>query len=122
MTTFSRLWLQVLMLAALVCGILILITPSAVAEQPALEVNIPTICVSEQLLQSEIIKNYPDEKPVIMGMSTRILAETNKSVHHPLVILLDQKTGTFTILEKIEELYCMLSSGKGASLVVPDGI
>lgn len=80
----------------------------ALAQKDVLSTHLyPTICMNETQLKT--VLNEFEEDPMARGLSRPVIGEDTVM---SLVIFLNSKTNSFTIVEKIEEnKYCILTLG-----------
>ena len=88
---------------------LLLLPVIAVAEQPpeAVTVDKPVICVQTEVLMSTMEKSDYQEIPYWMG--------TDSNSYWGLVV--NQKTGTWTMIQFTQDMGCIVGAGKNHGVV-----
>lgn len=71
--------------------------------------TVPVVCSDEQGFADAITQF--NEEPFVTALSSRDMGE-GLLVPTSLVIFLNPKTGTFTIAEKVADMYCVIAMGE----------
>lgn len=98
----------------------VLTTFSIQAAAEPLLVPIPMACVSAETFAG-VIGDQFEEVPLVRGMSKRFDPETKSNDEYPVVVFFNKETRTFTIAEKHDRLYCVISAGDGFEPLNEDG-
>lgn len=88
-------------------ALLLMVTVSASAK--IIQGTVPIVCADEKEF-SEAIASF-NEEPILTARSNRDMGG-GPLVSAALVVFLNTKTGTFTIAEKVDEMYCIISMGE----------
>jgi hypothetical protein len=86
---------------------LLSITTSVYAKN--IQGTVPIVCADEKEFIDAIVSF--DEEPFITALSKRDMGN-GLLTPTALVVFLNPKTGTFTIAEKVDEMYCIISMGE----------
>ena len=86
---------------------LLMITASINAKN--IQGSVPIVCADEKEFVEAIVSF--DEEPFITALSKRDLGN-GLLTPASLVIFLNHKTGTFTIAEKMSDMYCVVAMGE----------
>jgi len=89
---------------AIVGSLCLLISSLSWAEE---NVNIPALCTTIGVMD-EVLDKY-DELPLVRGKSVR--EGSAGTVENSLVVFMNAKTGTWTLIERTGERYCVLAVG-----------
>jgi hypothetical protein len=76
--------------------------------QEVITVPIDAYCLTKDHM-AEILAEH-EEKALLVGVSVRNV--NRKEVSSPMVIFANSQTGSFTIAEKVNNLYCVTSMGE----------
>lgn len=79
--------------------------------------SVPVICTNLEELADALEKF--NEIPILTSMSYRNSSEGN-SYEFPSVIFANTKTGTYTIAEQVNDMYCVVSIGENLKPYVDD--
>jgi hypothetical protein len=71
--------------------------------------TVPVVCADEKTFADTIVEF--GEQPVLTALSNRDMGD-NLLVPSALVVFLNTKTDTYTIAEKIENMYCVIAMGE----------
>ena len=71
--------------------------------------SVPIVCADEKEFVDAVTSF--NEEPVLTARSNRDLG-SGLLVPAALVVFLNRKTGTFTIAEKVDEMYCVIAMGE----------
>jgi len=88
-------------------ALLLMVTVSASAK--IIQGTVPIVCADEKEFIDTIVSF--DEEPFITALSKRDMGN-GLLTPTALVVFLNPKTGTFTIAEKVDEMYCIISMGE----------
>ena len=76
--------------------------------QEVVTVPIDAYCLSKEHM-TEVIMEH-EEKAMLTGVSVRSI--NNKEIAVPMVVFVNSETKTFTIAEKVNDLYCVVVMGE----------
>lgn len=76
--------------------------------QEVITVPIDAYCLTKEHMSEMLLEH--EEKAMLVGVSVRNV--NNKEVAVPMVVFVNSDTATFTIAEKVNDLYCVTVMGE----------
>ena len=70
-------------------------------------VNFETICVSQKMLEETVAKH--GEKPFVTAVGYRLAGD--RKLFHPVVMFMNPDTKSWTLVEKIDNSFCIVAVG-----------
>lgn len=88
----------------------ICLTISQAAYGQVVKGTIPVICATAEEFSSTIIE-YKEEA-LLVGLSLRDTGQSDGLTPFAMVVFVNAETGTYTIAEKVADMYCVIAIGK----------
>ena len=70
-------------------------------------VNFETVCVSQKVLEETVAKH--GEKPFVTAVGHRLSGD--RKLFHPIVMFMNPDNKSWTLVEKIDNLFCIVAVG-----------
>ena len=70
-------------------------------------VNFETVCVSQKVLEETVAKH--GEKPFVSAVGHRLSGD--RKLFHPIVMFMNPDNKSWTLVEKIDNLFCIIAVG-----------
>lgn len=97
----------------------LLLCVASVGQAQVVKGTIPIICATAQEFSSTIV-DYKEEA-LLAGVSLRDTGQSDGLTPFAMVIFTNPDTGTFTIAEKVADMYCVIAIGKDMQPYPRDG-
>lgn len=88
----------------------LLLCVSSISQAQVVKGTIPIICATAEEFSSTIL-DYKEE-PLLTGTSLRDTGQSDALTPFALVVFVNPETGTFTIAEKVADMYCVIGIGQ----------